>query len=154
MDVEIKKMEKLTVAAVRHTGPYTECEPAWNKLMSDKVLQSKMTEKSVFLGICHDDPDEVEAEKIRYDACMVIDSDLEPGEGVEKVEIEGGEFASFTHKGPYANLHSSYQFLYGEWLPKSGREPKCAPCVEIYLNNPETVDKEDDLLTELLVPLN
>ena len=153
MDVDIKKMEKLTVAAVRHTGPYTECEPAWTKLMADKALQNRMNEKSVFLGICHDDPDETEPENIRYDACMVIDADVEPGEGVDKIEIEAGDFASFTHKGPYSGLYNSYAALYGKWLPESGREPKCAPCLEIYLNNPETVEKEDDLLTEILVPL-
>lgn len=153
MDVNIKKMEQLTVAAVRHTGPYTECEPAWKTLMDDKVLQSKMSEKSVFLGICHDDPDETEPENIRYDACMVIDAEVDPGPGVEKMEIEGGEFASFLHKGAYGNLHDSYKKLYGEWLPDSGREPQCAPCLEVYLNNPETVGSEEELLTEILVPL-
>lgn len=153
MDINIKKMETLTVAAVRHVGAYTKCDPAWKTLMDDKVLQSKMNEKSVFLGVCYDDPDETEEEKIRYDACMVIDRDIQPGEGIQKMEIDGGEFASLVHKGSYSKLHDSYKALYGEWLPQSKREPQNAPCLEIYLNNPETVADEAELLTEILVPL-
>lgn len=51
-------------------------------------------------------------------------------------------------KGPYAGLKAAYDYLFGEWLPKSGEDPS----FEIYLNDP-TDTALDDLLTDICVPL-
>jgi AraC family transcriptional regulator len=66
--------------------------------------------------------------------------------------IPGGDYAVMTHFGPYAKLGESYAKLLGQWLPRSGRNLRTAPCFEVYLNSPESTEPED-LITDLYAPL-
>ena len=62
--VRIERMETTTVAAVRHTGPYTEVGEAWKQLM--KWGWTKMVFcKAATLGLCYDDPDVTPPDKLR-----------------------------------------------------------------------------------------
>jgi AraC family transcriptional regulator len=45
-----------------------------------------------------------------------------------------------------------YKYIYGEWLPQSGREPADRPCLEIYRNNPQKTP-EHKLITDICIPL-
>ena len=66
--------------------------------------------------------------------------------------IPGGDYAVVTHFGPYHKLGETYARLFGEWLPRSGRELGPSPSFEVYLNDPESTEP-DDLLTDICVPL-
>ena len=66
--------------------------------------------------------------------------------------IEGGKFAVYVYKGSYDGLHDIYRRLYGEWLPESGCETRSAPCMEVYLTNPENTPPEENV-TEIRIPL-
>ena len=77
------------------------------------------------------------------------------GEGLMKVKIERTDamrIAFIRHLGPYAELGVAYRWLYGQWLPTSGREPADGPPFEVYLNNPEDTPP-DELITEIHIPL-
>ncbi|MCP4633439.1 MAG: helix-turn-helix domain-containing protein, partial [candidate division Zixibacteria bacterium] len=152
MEARIEKFEPVTVAFVRHVGPYNECHAAWQKLCSNPDVLKMISKDSPTIGICYDDPDVTESGKIRYDACVKVGDDFNPGNGVEKQQVEGGDYAVLTHKGSYDGLHASYKWLYGEWLPGSGREAKSAPSLELYRNNPQTTSPEE-LITDICVPL-
>lgn len=49
-------------------------------------------------------------------------------------------------------MRAGYQWLYGEWLVRSGLEPADAPVFEEYLNNPRDT-APSDLLTDIYLPL-
>ena len=66
--------------------------------------------------------------------------------------IGGGEYAVTTHFGPYDKLGETYHRLFGQWLLQSDRELRSEPCIEFYLNDPESTEPED-LLTDICVPL-
>ncbi|KMZ11832.1 Transcriptional regulator, AraC family [Candidatus Burkholderia humilis] len=85
--------------------------------------------------------------------CELFDADAVKFEApVSRFEIAGGEFSVLTHIGPYAQLCFAYQWLYGEWLPASGRETGDAAVFEVYLNDPrETAAAE--LVTEIWLPI-
>ncbi len=152
VDVKIETFENLHVAYVRHVGPYQECGTAWQKLCSHPRVTACFGPDSLAIGICYDDPDITDPEKIRMDACLTVPRDFQPPEGVSVQTIEGGEFAVARHVGSYNGLHSCYYHLYGEWLPQSGREPKSCPSLEIYRNSPEQVP-EEELITDICIPL-
>lgn len=57
-----------------------------------------------------------------------------------------------THQGPYRELGETYAKLYGQWIPRSGRKLRSAPCFEMYLNDPEGNEPEE-LLTDIYAPL-
>ena len=152
MDVDVKQVETMRVAFIRHVGPYSEVGATWERLMAWAAPRGLLGPEMTFLGICHDDPDVTPEDKIRYDAGLVVDDGFEPEGEVGVQQIGGGEYAVTTHFGPYGKLGETYARLCGDWLPAHGRELRSAPAFEIYLNSPENTDPED-LLTDIHVPL-
>lgn len=151
MDVEIKKCEPMTVASVRHIGPYQDCKVAWEALCGCAEVAQQMGPGTVTLGICYDDPNTTDADKIRYDACVTVAADFVVPEGIDKQEIVGGRYAVVIHRGSYTKLMDTYQPLYEEWLPASGEEPS-GPPLEVYLTCPG-ITPEDEAVTEIRLPL-
>lgn len=152
MDVKIEKMNPLKVAFVRHVGPYEQCEVAWGKLCGNPAVQKELGKDSVFVGVSYDDPDVTEAEKLRCDACVTVSDEFKPINGIDVQVIEGGDYVVLVHKGPYSGLHDKYRWLYGEWLPASGREAKSAPAIEIYDKHAQD-SKPEEFLTRICIPL-
>jgi AraC family transcriptional regulator len=152
MKVEIKSLPSLRVAFMRHFGPYTEVHTVWDELLMQLGKEGLLGGESLFLGIPHDDPEITPAEKLRYDACATVDSTFAPRGLIGVQEIAGGEYAVTTHLGPYDQMGRTYAKIFGQWLPRSGRELRDAPCFESYLNSPENTEPEN-LVTDIYVPL-
>jgi AraC family transcriptional regulator len=152
MDVEIKNIDSMRVAFMRHVGPYDEVGEAWGKLTMYLGKEGLLGSQSQFIGICYDDPDVTAPEKIRYDACVTVDDQFVPTEDISVQTIGGGEFAVTTHIGSYDKLGETYSKLFGQWLVRSGREFRSESCMEYYLNNPDDTEPED-LLTDICLPL-
>ncbi len=152
MDVEIKTIEPMKVAYIRHTGPYDQCKSTWEKLGAELGPKGVFGPETKMIGLCHDDPDNTAPEKIRYDACATVDESFTPEGEVQVQTIPGGQYATAIHKGPYENLKDSWNKMYRQLIPASNRQPLEAPCFEIYLNCPETSPPEE-LLTAMYVPL-
>ena len=152
MDVEIKTIEPMKVAFVRHVGPYDEVGAAWEELCTKLGIEGYLGAGSKFIGISYDDPSVTPAEKLRYEACITVDDNFVPPEGIMVQTIGGGEYAVTTHFGPYEKLNETYSKLYGQWLVQSDREFRSDPCMEFYLNDPDGTEPED-LLTDICLPL-
>ena len=152
MQVQIKKLEPMRIAFVRHTGPYNECGSAWEKLSMQLGMDGLLAGDARFIGLCHDDPDVTPADKIRYDACCTIGDDFQPHGDIGVTLIDGGEYAMTTHFGPFEQIGDTYARLFGDWLPRSGSELRAAPCLEIYLTDPENTEPED-YVTDIFAPL-
>jgi AraC family transcriptional regulator len=106
----------------------------------------------MLVGIPLDDPDVTPADKLRYDACLVVDGSVRPEGDVGVQETSGGEYAVLKHEGPYARIGDAYARLYGQWLPTSGRELRAAPNLLISRNWPPDASP-DSLPVELFLPL-
>ena len=163
MNVQIKKFAPRLVAAVRHTGPYDQSCPAWDKLCGVLAASSMFSESSVAYGVSYDNPDITAPQKCRMDACVSLPPQLtETGAELRTLlqheEIflrhvgSNEEYAALLVKGSYALLHPAYRSLFGMWFPQSGREPCNDPGFEIYWNSPQATP-EEDLLTEICIPL-
>ena len=142
----------MRVAFVRHVGPYDEVGAAWDKLTTYLGKEGLLGSQCQFIGICYDDPDVTAPEKIRYDACITIDDQFVPTEDIAVQTIGSGEYAVTTHFGSYNKLGETYSKLFGQWLVQSGREFRSEPCLEFYLNDPDTTEPKD-LLTDICLPL-
>jgi AraC family transcriptional regulator len=92
------------------------------------------------------------SDKIRYDACCTIGEGFQPRGEVGLTRIDGGEYAMTTHIGPFETIGDTYAQLFGAWLPGSGRELRSAPCLEIYLTDPENTEPQD-YITDIYAPL-
>ena len=163
MEVRIETFAPRLVAAVRHTGPYDDSGPAWERLCGVLGAHGLLSGASVAFGVSHDNPDITAPEKCRMDACVSLPAglgensvSLRPLLQHEEIFLRqiGGEqeYAALRIKGPYSLLHPAYRSLFGRWFPQSGREPDNDPGFEIYWNSPQTT-AETDLLTEICIPL-
>lgn len=152
MDVRIERVEPMCVAFVRHVGPYPEVGQAWQRLCAWAGSRGLFGPNSRMLGICHDDPEVTPPERLRYDACIVVNDGVAPEGDVGVQTIAGGEYAVATHRGPYERLGETYAALLGQWLPAHRREPLAAPAFEVYRNSPFNTPPEQ-LVTDIHVPL-
>lgn len=152
MKPEIRMIPKMTVAYVRHVGPYEKCEPAWQKLMAWAGKKGLFGPDTVFLGISYDDPETVPADKLRYDACMTVSKETKAEGEVKTKEIGGREYAVFIHRGPYENMKTTYEYIYKKWAATAKRPITYDPALEIFKNDPRNTPPEK-LITEICVPL-
>jgi AraC family transcriptional regulator len=144
----------MRVAFLRHVGPYDDgaLSATWDRLLAWAGPRGLLGPRTQFLGIDHDNPHVTPPDRLRYDACVTLDRPLAPEGEVGVQEVPGGEYAVVTHRGPYETLSETYARLYGDWLPRSGREPADTPSFQAYRNTPRDT-APDDLLTDVYVPL-
>jgi len=127
MDVQIKEISPHQVVFVRHVGPYKECGKAWEKLCTWAGPRGYLQPGVEFIGLCYDDPDITPAEKIRYDACITVEGDLQPEGEIGVQTIGGGLYAMTTLHGSYEKLSDLYAKLCGQWVPDNGYELRSKP---------------------------
>lgn len=152
MNVTIEHLPATRVAFVRHTGPYHLCGQAWDRLCTWMGKEGWLAGDCRFIGISHDDPEITPPDKLRYDACVTVDDSFAPEADIGVQVIAAGAYARATHAGPYEMFKETYGRLMGQWLPRSGRRLRNAPCLEFYLNDPGSTPPSE-LLTDVYVPL-
>jgi len=152
MNVMIKDVDDIVVAFVRHTGPYQLCGQAWDLLCSTLAPEGLLGGNAKMIGVSYDDPDVVDANKLRYDACISVDDSFIAQDNIGIQTIMGGRYAMITHIGSYEDLSTTYRQIFGQWLSQSEHEAADKPCFEIYLNDPESTEPED-LVTDIYIPL-
>jgi AraC family transcriptional regulator len=151
-EVRIETVPPRRVAFMRHVGPYRSVGTTFQKLAAWAGPRGLFGPGTQVLAVALDDPDVTPPDRLRADCCITVDDRFQPEGEVGVQTVEGGECAILTHRGPYERLGESYRWLYGTWLPTSGREPRHAPPFEIFLNAPGQTDPEG-LLTDIHLPL-
>ena len=151
-NVEIQSLPAEKLAVIRHTGPYIEIGEAFEKLAATVAARGLFGKIGRMKGLYYSDPTSVPEEELQSAACVVVPDDLPVEAPLEPATTRGGDYAVVRFKGPYTDLKFVYEWLYGDWLVQSGREPDDAPCIETYLNNPRDT-APSDLETEICLPL-
>ncbi|MCK7612544.1 AraC family transcriptional regulator [Roseibium sediminicola] len=151
-DVEIKSLPAEKLAFLRHKGPYMQIGQAFEKLVGVLVGRNLIGQAQSTKALFFSDPTRVPEDELESVAGVGVAEDFPVEAPLEAMETRGGDYAVLHYKGPYANMKLAYDWLYGEWLTQSGREPADAPCMEIYLNNPRDTAPAD-LLTDICLPL-
>lgn len=150
MKIDLVELAPAGAIAMRHNGPLSEIPTVWTRLWQWAVSQDLAQRLDYAVGVCADAPDENGA--VNYLAALVLKGEARSRDGVEKITIPGGLYASYRHVGPYTGIAGAFARLYGEWLPSSGREPDDRPSLEIYRNNPYDTPA-NALVTDLLLPV-
>lgn len=151
-DVTMKTIAPRELIGVSHTGSYMDIGRAFETLGGTLQARKLFRPDMRMIGVYLDDPDLVAEDKLRSFACVT------GGEGVTieaplvHRQLDGGDYAVLRHKGPYADMHKAYQWLYGEWLPTSGRAVRDTVMFEEYINNPCDA-APTELVTDIYLPL-
>lgn len=86
-----------------------------------------------------------------YMACTAVTDTSNVPKGMVQKVIPRGEYAVFTHKGQLSKLEHTMNYIYGSWLPKSGRKLRMAPDLEIYDQRFKPDQEESEF--EILIPV-
>src|SRR5206468_9949428 len=74
---------------------------------------------SSFIGILHDDPSITAPEKCRYDACLIVDQNLEPDDALTS-RFRGGRYVMYDFAGTPSDVDPAWDRVYGEFVINSG----------------------------------
>jgi AraC family transcriptional regulator len=123
--VEIKTIQPMPVAFVRHIGPYQDLPTVWLTLIKEIGMAHFLSEKTLKIGIPYDSHETTPEEKLRYDACVTIDDlpNFKPKGALGLQTLHGGKYAVITHHGAIDTIDKTYEYLFGVWLPQSNYEP-------------------------------
>ena len=152
LNPQILNIEPIEVLCVRHTGAYTKCAPAWEKLMTFAYANNIVNKNTRVFGIGYDNPHIVEESKLRYDACITKDTNIALEEGITETSINDGKYATFLHKGSYETLCDTYNEIFAVWMVENQINLRNTPPFEEYLNDPKTT-KPEDLETLIYIPI-
>ena len=159
LECEFVEIEPICVLAIRHIGPYNECGKAWERMMKYaytqkiKLKKNLMGKSARMFGVGYDNPNVVEASKLRCDVCITKDDDVVLEDGIREMVISGGRFARFLHKGPYEALAEKYVQIYGIWMAENSIMPREEPPFEEYLNRDPRRTKPQNLRTHIYIPI-
>ena len=150
--VEIVEQPARRLIALAHKGPYLGIGAVFQRLFTWAEPRGLATPDTSGIGIFYDDPKSVAPAALRSDACIETGPDTNVEAPFRIVELAGGPHAVLHFKGPYSDLENVYGWLFGKWLPGSGRDAADRPAFEIYLNDPARTPP-GDLLTDICLPL-
>jgi AraC family transcriptional regulator len=150
--VEIKTIPAEKAIGVEHAGSYMGIGQAFQTLYGWLATHGHVAAVRRSIGVFLDDTTVVPEDTLRSIACVVLNEDIPIADPLVRVEISGGEYAVLRHTGPYADMKSAYQWLYGVWLVDSEYDAADAPVFEEYINSPQNT-APSDLITDIYLPL-
>lgn len=151
-DVVIEEAPARRLAAIAHRGPYIEIGKAFEAASAIIGARRLWDQVRGMVGVYYDDPSAVAPDDLRSCAGFELASGVACPDGMERVDLPAGPVARLRFTGPYAGLQRGYDYLYGDWLPASGRDPGDAPAFELYRNTPRDVPPAG-LITDICLPL-
>lgn len=139
--VEVMELPKMTVAYIRHIGPYqgdeSLFESIWNRLFAWAGPRGLIGGKDFrSLIIYHDDPNVTIEEKLRMSVCITVPPETKVTGEIGKMEIEKAKYVVARFELTAQDFEQAWNWVYGEWFPESGYQPDDKPCFEMYPEEP------------------
>ncbi|MES2989100.1 MAG: AraC family transcriptional regulator [Pseudomonadota bacterium] len=148
--VTITDFPETPVAILAHRGPQSGIHATIQRFIAWRKANALPPSRSATFNIFHTEPD---ADDFHLDLCAATAKPVAPNEsGVESGAIPAGRCAMLRLTGSSDNLEPAASWLYREWLPQSGEEPRDFPLfcrrVTFFPDVPE-----HEAVTELYLPL-
>ena len=152
MKVAVDRRGEMMVVALRREGKaYTDLNATFGQVWAWAEATDTLQHLQGIYGIPLDDPASVPVDELRYDAGLALGVTSAP-EPFRVLRLPAGEFACLRHFGSYDGLEAATQYVVGEWLLSSGREPADFPVFHNFINDPDQTPV-DELITDILLPL-
>jgi AraC-like DNA-binding protein/predicted transcriptional regulator YdeE len=112
------------LAGLTYTGPeanalYGLWEKFW-QMVSSGIIQMEI---GTLFGACFHDLDMRNREIFKYYAGIKVPETFRYPKEMQTVRIPQNTYALFTHRGSIAEIESTYDLIYGNWLPLSTYSP-------------------------------
>jgi AraC family transcriptional regulator len=126
--VRIMDMQETPIAVLEHRGDPRLVGDSIRRFIEWRKQHHLPPSKHATFNILYDDPNEVEPADYRFDLCVATDLQIDANPyGIVRKSIPAGRCAVLRHVGSDDTLRQSIVYLYSEWLPQSGEEPRSFP---------------------------
>ena len=153
--MNVKRIDRppVTVAYLRHSGPYGEpISRFWQDTYVPWAITNNLMDRPRY-GIGHDDPGITAPESCRYDACAEVAPDFVATGGAFKTTLPGGRYAALAFKGSATDVVEGWTMLLRDWLPASGLQLDARPCFEHYPVDAECDPQTGAFACEICIPV-
>lgn len=133
LEPQIIKMPSMKAYYIRHQGYNKSMKQTWQKLYTWALSNNLESYKQI--GLYHDNPSITPHDSCQYIASIVPDDDSFTNTKLPYFKVADGIYAKFDLKGVYGDVLKLIQWVYHEWLPKSGFETTTKPSYAIHKKN-------------------
>lgn len=153
MNVRIVDRPPVTVACLRHLGPYGEpISRFWGQAYFPWAVAHDLLGHERY-GVSHDDPGIAAPEQCRYDACAEVAANFVPAGGAFLSTLPGGRYAVMSFRGSAAQVIDAWTALLRDWLPSSGLQLDARPCFEHYPIDAACDSDSGEFACEICIPV-
>lgn len=152
--VEVKQLDRMTVAYFRHLGPYNGDQVLYqshrNKLFSWAAARDLIGgEGFKYLVLYHDNPKVALSDNLRMSLCITVPAETEVSGEIGKMEISAARYAVARFELTENDFQKAWEWLYGYWLPNNGFLPDDQPYFETFPEEP----KNGSFIVDFCVPV-
>ncbi len=135
----ILKMPQMRAYYIRHQGYDRSIKETWQKLQTWTLCNN--VAEFTQIGLHHDNPTIIPLNECQYIACVVLEKEMKNAT-LPTLLIPEGVYAKFDFNGKYGDVLKFMNWVYFEWLIKSGYETTTNPSYAIYHKNHFLSDDE------------
>jgi AraC family transcriptional regulator len=129
-DVRIIDFPQTRVALLEHRGDPALLGDSVRRFIAWRRRHHLPPALAATYNLWYDDPERTAAKHFRLGLCVATEQEIAPdGSGIVPFRIPGGRCALRRLTGPQDTLKRSAAWLYGQWLPQSGMEPRDFPLI-------------------------
>lgn len=136
MEMKIENIPSYRIAYIRRVGQYgDENMRVMEGIKEFAIAQNLFDDESIILGITQDNPQDTPPENCRYDACLVIEDDIEINdEYIKTGKIVGGEYVVFTIEHTVEGVQRAWSQIFPLLFNQGYKIDSSKPIIERYIN--------------------
>jgi AraC family transcriptional regulator len=152
-DVRIVDFPATRVGSLLHRGDPRGLGGTIRRFIEWRRENRLPPDRSATFNVLHTEDVGIAPDDFRFELCAATEHEIAPNDhGVEAKTLPAGRCAVLRHTGSDATLRAALAFLYGEWLPSSGEEPRdFPPFLERVAFYPDVPEQE--AVTDIYLPL-
>jgi AraC family transcriptional regulator len=152
-EVRLIDFQETRIGLLEHRGDVRTLGDSIRKFIAWRKDNHLSPRTSSTFNILHNDPEVTPADEFRLDICVATRGKVADNPyGVVESVIPGGRCAVLRRVGTDEGLGECIRYLYKEWLPSSGQEPRDFPPfaqrVQFFPDVPES-----EAITDIFLPL-
>ena len=156
IEVEVRSLTPVTIAYLRHVGPYMGNASLFKRLFSKLFAWAERRglrrSETSYLSLFHDNPNLTPAAKQILEIALSVPQGTSADGEIGIKTTEGGLCAITRARFLPSEYAKPWDALIGGWLPASGYQPDHRSAMEFYLNDPAT-DAEGKFDLEVCLPV-
>lgn len=149
--IEIKRMPELNLIYCRHTGDFKKIGQAYEKLFSWAIPRELVNQNTKTVTVYQDDPAITSIDKVRQDACIIVDDNVKVDGEIGKLNIPAGKYAVGRFELKETEFEEAWNTMCA-WLTESGFQPSDSPTYEYY-HNDYSADPEHKFIVDICIPV-